>query len=598
MVLTPAKPEAGKKLSFVYTGKLAKSDTEIGVDAFPENSRVIKIPVEAKYTDDKLTGSFILPDSIAAFAILVKSAGKYDNNNEQGFLYPVHKDGKPVKGAYARLGFMQTYGSGMGIKRDFTAIEKSYETEISLYPASRMRYYAELLNTRKNIKGKEESAEKQLIKLFNDSLQKGVTENNLDYIAFVASSGNKEKYDSLINVVLKKYPKGFIYQNKKINELYSINDPEKFLTAYNSLRKDFPNGFPSNVSNSLRRPLLNAYINKLDTDNFDKTIENITDNDLLVYAYNQIAFTMASADKNLPKALEYSRKSLAALNALKLTQRPPYHTADSWQDYLTYNEGNLTDTYADILYRMGNKTEALEKQYTAIRLTKASNPDINEKMVLYLLEAGKNKEALSEAENYMLKRKSNTKIDSLYKAAYTKLNGNEGWVAARNKLNSQIKEAYKKELKEKMLNEPAPDFTLNDLDGKTIQLAALKGKIVILDFWATWCGPCRASFPGMQKALNNLKANNDVQFYFVNTREAGSAEKKKETVSKFLQDNNYTFHVLMDNDNAVHDKFKINGIPAKIIIGKDGNIKFNLVGYDGNEQGLVDEMETISELLQ
>src|ERR1700748_85368 len=69
------------------------------------------------------------------------------------------------------------------------------------------------------------------------------------------------------------------------------------------------------------------------------------------------------------------------------------------------------------------------------------------------------------------------------------------------------------------VNQSAPDFKLKDIDGKEISLASLNGKIVIVDFWATWCGPCKASFPGMQLAVNNFKNDKDVVFLFIDTRQ-------------------------------------------------------------------------------
>src|SRR5690554_8083345 len=67
--------------------------------------------------------------------------------------------------------------------------------------------------------------------------------------------------------------------------------------------------------------------------------------------------------------------------------------------------------------------------------------------------------------------------------------------------------------------EPAPDFTLEDLEGNTVSLKDLEGKVVVLDFWATWCAPCIKSFPAMQMAVNKYKDDPEVEFLFINTWE-------------------------------------------------------------------------------
>ncbi|MEI9957645.1 MAG: TlpA disulfide reductase family protein [Ferruginibacter sp.] len=70
----------------------------------------------------------------------------------------------------------------------------------------------------------------------------------------------------------------------------------------------------------------------------------------------------------------------------------------------------------------------------------------------------------------------------------------------------------KDDLAKTMLNEAAPKFALEDLDGKTVSLESLKGKVVIVDFWATWCGPCIASMPAMKTAQEKYKQRDDVVF--------------------------------------------------------------------------------------
>ena len=149
------------------------------------------------------------------------------------------------------------------------------------------------------------------------------------------------------------------------------------------------------------------------------------------------------------------------------------------------------------------------------------------------------------------------------------------------------------ELKESMISQTAPTFAVNNIKGEKVDLAALKGKIVVLDFWATWCGPCIASFPGMQKAVNKYADDKDVAFLFINSWE-NSADKTK-NAADFIEKNKYTFNVPLDLDDKVIGSYAVSGIPTKFVLDKQGNIVFKKVG-GGSSEKLVDELVAMIEL--
>jgi thiol-disulfide isomerase/thioredoxin len=124
-----------------------------------------------------------------------------------------------------------------------------------------------------------------------------------------------------------------------------------------------------------------------------------------------------------------------------------------------------------------------------------------------------------------------------------------------------------------LAGKPAPAFTLKDLEGKSVELGQLKGSVVVLDFWATWCGPCVQSLPHIAE-LSREQGPKGLKVFAVNQQE-GEAEVKQ-FLSAHSELNGLT--VLLDSDGAVGAKYLANAIPETVVIGKDGVIKKVFVG--------------------
>lgn len=121
---------------------------------------------------------------------------------------------------------------------------------------------------------------------------------------------------------------------------------------------------------------------------------------------------------------------------------------------------------------------------------------------------------------------------------------------------------------------PAPEFKMTDINGKVHTNKSLKGKVVLLDFWATWCGPCKAASPTMQK-LHKKYAGRGLVVVGANTFEQGDA--KKATIG-YKKEHKYTYTFTYGND-ALARSLGVRSIPAFVFLGKDGKVAKTMVGY-------------------
>lgn len=188
-----------------------------------------------------------------------------------------------------------------------------------------------------------------------------------------------------------------------------------------------------------------------------------------------------------------------------------------------------------------------------------------------------------------------------FKKLYIKIKGSDaGYEEYTSATRKNYLEALSKKLGKEMVSEPASGFTLTDLDGKQVSISDYKGKIVILDFWATWCVPCKASFPAMQMAVNKYKEDANVKFLFIHTWERSATPTQD--ASEYIKSMKYNFEVLMKNKdpqtktNKVVGSYKVSGIPAKFVIDGSGNVKFKLTGFDGSNEAAVDELSMMIDM--
>lgn len=117
----------------------------------------------------------------------------------------------------------------------------------------------------------------------------------------------------------------------------------------------------------------------------------------------------------------------------------------------------------------------------------------------------------------------------------------------------------------------APDFELETLDGTKLKLSDLKGKNVILNFWATWCGFCVVEMPDLQK-LNDKYKDEDLVVLAINVGES------KETVQKFMEENELNLLILLDEDSSVANTYGVRSFPSTLSVNKEGEIVTGYVG--------------------
>jgi peroxiredoxin len=134
----------------------------------------------------------------------------------------------------------------------------------------------------------------------------------------------------------------------------------------------------------------------------------------------------------------------------------------------------------------------------------------------------------------------------------------------------------------------APDFTLDTLQGETIRLSDLRGRIVVINFWASWCPPCRAETPALQQAYQQYK-DAGVVILGVNLTDQDSLSD----VKSFVQEFGLTYPILLDRDGSTSLRYRIQGLPSTYFLNRAGVIRTVVVGGPMSETFIASKIEAL-----
>lgn len=140
---------------------------------------------------------------------------------------------------------------------------------------------------------------------------------------------------------------------------------------------------------------------------------------------------------------------------------------------------------------------------------------------------------------------------------------------------------YKVAANSNYLGVTAPDIQLEDLQGQTVRLYDFRGKVVVLNFWASWCGPCKNEMPDLDQIAAELGVDDFGVLLAVNLTNSGGESESK--ARRYIQDNRFSMRVLLDKDGKAADTYSIGSIPTTFIIDQEGKIYTYMVGTTTKE---------------
>lgn len=623
---------ASAQKNFEITGKALTPGSTIQFEYMPRNTalqgvkdfeavaylfegsmpRAVSVPLQQQ--GGLFKGAVKTADSTRAVFFSFSKDEKNDNNNNNGYYTLLYgKNGQPVIGAQAAVSEVYNGLGGflLGLERNAEKAAEFNQKEFE-NPAAREKLFQPYLSYLMQSKDAD-AKEKLKAELARHAERKDISEEHLTTVKnlYERVLKDEEKTKALMATIKQRFPNGAW---KRIETMEAFRK-EPTLAGKEKIYQEFlagikkPSANDESVLDNMAASIAARYVDSGKYTEAKAYFSKIKSNNVKGSSLNSAAWKLAGEgiDKkpvDVKAGLALSAQSLAVMQEEKKQQKnkPAFFTAKQYLRDLDGSYYMYADTYATLLYHDGKYAEAYKLEKEAVDHFKRKNTDMNEAFVLLTEKVKGPAAAQAELEAFFEEGKYTPAMKEKLQRLYTANGKTEAeWSAYVSSIEEKAYNKIKAEVAKKMINLPAPQFALKDMNGNQVSLSSLKGKVVVVDFWATWCGPCIASFPGMQMAVNKFKNNPDVAFLFIDTWENDSNRVQK--VTDFIAKNNYTFQVLYDETKAkdsdefkVVQEFNVEGIPTKFVIDRNNNIRFKSVGFSGSADATVNEITAMIDM--
>jgi thiol-disulfide isomerase/thioredoxin len=504
-----------------------------------------------------------------------------DNNNENGFVVSLfNKSGKRFPheklDVAALLNNPVTWPFNLKGPPNLVAI-KWYEDSYKLYPAFKKENsyldYLFLLYAENKV-----ATQPKLLSYANQLLLTNDEENWANAIHIYSKLRMEEEIKAVKAKILIAFPNGNKAKENFWSSYYANTDKSEkaMLASINDFKNRFKDSSAKSIDIFYTEFLLTCIENN-DTGTAFKYESLVTNKNQLAFRYDRTAWKLSGKEidnpgKNLEIARRLSEKAIAISS---------FYLKDSVnmdEDVLNESKNfhyQSYDNYALVLHKLGQSDSAFYFQDLVSNQGKGLNTGGMERYAAYAEKVKGVEFTKQYIEPKLLTGINSPVMLKQLQGIYKKLNLPEDKFNRLQEMSRLLtKQKYEDGIIAKFGSLKAPDFLLKNMEGETVSLSDLKNKIVVLDFWATWCSPCKASFPAMQKLVNKYKDEKDVVFLFIDTWQNELPQKIRAEVSRYMQENKYSFNVLFDENKKVKNDYKVVRVPHKIIIDKNGNIIF------------------------
>ncbi|WP_028524193.1 TlpA family protein disulfide reductase [Runella limosa] len=592
----PEKPRLGQNIHIYYNPKGTPLDTCKNIKALiyyvRSDNKTYAIDMNFDTENNNLM-LILKPDNDVVSIVIIPTNESFDildTNNNLSYYIILHDNKEiPLKGSYADTGiaYCRLINSNK-LKNDAMNIAKElFETEFEKYPLTKrswyMKFYFNTLSS--DIKNRK------LLEIELEQFAKIEDLNEDEFQTLIENYKqlkNIKNVDYFTNLQQIRFPDdNYAIQNKvmKIQLAFSkaLNFEEK-KNIYESLVKDY-----AYLTNELAIRYVKTtqilFLMRLYKDYFERNkwkdwyqlLLDVNIEDSIASISNLVASDFCKtgvyldiAEKLIINSIDITERDLLKLNN------------NSFQSFLTKREmiqikeekfANYLSTYGCILKKKNKYEEALVLlRKSAVDYGKRQLIYCNEAYIFTLIESGMEQEAQQEMKIIMGIGKASTAVSKLFKETY---------LDDVEIIQKQEYKFWENSLKKQMVKQVSPNFSLLNRKGEVVDLRQLKGKVIVVDFWATWCGPCIASFDYFYDIMKKHENDSTLAFVFIDTKEKDARYKEK--VEQIMEKKGQNFNVLFDDTDEIAQSYGVINLPTKFIIDRNGYIRFKDIGFDINK---------------